>query len=376
MLMFSMTAAADTINTTVDVDEGIVLNGDIHIEVLDVGTNWGSYAKLKFYSYKDAGGKTEAIYMGDVPTKYTSGTFMTIEVTLDSISYDTAFLMIESTTSLKISDRYGFESEDETEKEKKKPITVPKLGITRTSDTNRAEQGQTIRTTLTIKNIGNGTATNIVLDEDTITGTYKDGCPSDIGDIAAGETKRISYDLRIVDAQPGTYELNPAILNYKGESGDSYSSESLSSVLEILSEEVRMPELEISIDSVGGIITCGDKFPVSVTITNVGNATTGKVHLKSDLPADVRVADGDPEPVYESIKPGDSEEYEVTLLAYEEGKHIIEMQVMWGDSEAAASLEFWAERSGLEKYYLYILAAIPILLLLLWVIKRRREYSY
>ena len=106
VLIFSMTAAADSINTTVDVNEGIVLNGDIHLEVLDVGTNWGSYAKLKFYSYKDAGGKTESIYMGDVPTTYTSGTFMKIEVTLDSISYDTAFLMIESTTSLKITDRY------------------------------------------------------------------------------------------------------------------------------------------------------------------------------------------------------------------------------------------------------------------------------
>lgn len=376
VLIFSMTAAADSINTTVDVNEGIVLNGDIHLEVLDVGTNWGSYAKLKFYSYKDAGGKTESIYMGDVPTTYTSGTFMKIEVTLDSISYDTAFLMIESTTSLKISDRYGFEGEDETENEKQKPITVPKLGITRTFDTNRAEQGQTIRTTLTIRNTGNGTATNIVLDEDTITGAYKDGCPSTIDDIAAGETKRISYDLRIVDAQPGTYELSPAILNYESESGATYSSESSSSILEILPEEVRIPELEISIDSVKGIITCGDEFPVTVTITNVGNATTGKVHVKSDLPADVRVVDGDLEPEYESIKPGDSEEYDVSLRAYEQGKHTIEMQVMWGDSEAAASFEFWAEKSGLEQYYLYILAAIPILLLLLWVIKRRREYSY
>ena len=376
VLMFSMTASADRINTTIDVNKGIVLNGDIHLEVLDVGTNWGSYAKVKFYSYKDTAGKVEQIYMGDVPTTYTSGTFMIIEVTLDSVSYDTAFLAIESTTSLKISDRYNFEGEDKTKKEKKKPVTVPKLSITRAFDTTHAEKGQTIRTTLTIKNTGNGTATNIVLDEDTIKGTYKDGCPSTIDDIVAGETKRLSYDLKIVDAEPGTYELNPAILNYKSESGDSYSSESSSDVLEILPEEVRIPELEISIDSVNGVVTCGDTFPVTVTITNVGNATTGKVHVKSDLPADVRVADGDLEPEYESIKPGDSEEYDVSLRAYEQGKHTIEMQVMWGDSEAASSFEFWTEKSGMEQYYPYILAAIPILLLLLWIIERRRKYSY
>jgi len=85
---------------------------------------------------------------------------------------------------------------------------------------------------------------------------------------------------------------------------------------------------------------------------------------------------GELEPVYESVKPDKSKEYEVTLVASEEGKHVDEMKVMWADEEATAVFEFWAEKSGLEKYYIYIIAAIPILLILLWIIKRRREYSY
>ncbi len=55
---------------------------------------------------------------------------------------------------------------------------------------------------------------------------------------------------------------------------------------------------------------------------------------------------------------------------------MVEMKVMWADEEVTAVFEFWAEKSGLEKYYIYIIAVIPILLILLWIIKRRREYSY
>lgn len=122
-------------------------------------------------------------------------------------------------------------------------ITVPKLTITRTIDPNSAEIGQTVKVTLTIKNTGNGTATDIMLDEGTITNTYKDGCPSTIDDIAAGATERIEYDLKIGDdAQSGTREMPPSVLNYKGESGVSGSTESQSNILEIIAGAGLLPE--------------------------------------------------------------------------------------------------------------------------------------
>ncbi|HIE32007.1 MAG TPA: hypothetical protein EYP67_06475 [Methanosarcinales archaeon] len=108
----------------------------------------------------------------------------------------------------------------------------------------------------------------------------------------------------------------------------------------------------------------------------MGNGTTSRVIIKSHLPDDVRVAYGDLEPVYESIKPGDYEEYDVTLIAYEPGKHAITMDVMCGEEEASASIEFWVERSCLDKYYPHILAAVPIGLLLFGIMRRHREYSY
>ena len=139
-----------------------------------------------------------------------------------------------------------------------------------------------------------------------------------------------------------------------------------------------MPTLEIgiTIESDDDVIICGDRFLATIGVTNTGNATSGRVTVKSYLPDDVRVADGEIDPVYESIKPGDYEEYKVMLIAYEPGKHVIDMDIMWADEEASASAEFWAERSSLATYYPHILAAVPIGLLLVGIIRRHREYSY
>ncbi len=375
MLLLPMTTAgAETTNVTVTIklNDYILINNDIHIEVLDVGADMGSSAKVKFYSYRDSAGMIRTLYSSEneYHTSYTSGTGMTIDVTLDSVFYDAASFVIESSKELRI-EHYVGRGDSETAK-------APKLTIKRTIDPNKAEVGQTVKVTLTIKNTGNGTATDIELTEGTIANTYKDGCPSTIDDIAAGATKRIEYDLKIgVGAQSGTREMPPSVLNYKGETGISDSTESHSSVLEIIRETVLLPELTISIDPIDYVVTCGDDVPMVVTITNAGNATTEKVYVKGDLPPGVRLVKGSElEPVYESIKPDRSEEYEVTLIASEEGKHVVGMKVMWADEETTAVFEFRAEKSGLEAYYIYIIASIPILLILLWVIKRRREYSY
>ena len=372
MLVLPMTAAGvETTNVTIGVNEYVLLNNDIYIEVLDVSGDMGWSAQVHFYSYMDSVGKKKTLYMGDVATRYISGTGMTIDVTLDSVFSNAAFFVIESSNKLYVTDRNAGKVETE-------PVTVPKLTITRTIDPNKAEIGQTVKVTLTIKNTGNGTAADIKLIEGTIAKTYRDGCPSEIDDIAAGATERIEYDLKIGDdVQPGMREMPASVLNYKSETGVSDSAESQSSVLEIIAREVLLPELTISIDPIDYVVTCGDDVPMVVTITNVGNATSEKVYVKGDLPPGVRLTKGgELEPVYESIKPDKSEEYEVTLVADEEGEHVGEMKVMWADEEATAVFEFRAEKSGLEEYYIYIIAAIPILLILLWIIKRRREYSY
>ena len=112
-LIFSMTAAAEITNVTIGTDEYIVLNNDIYIELLDVGTDMGWSAQVRFCSYLDPVGTKKTLYVGDVPYRYTSGTGLTIEVTLDSVFSNAAFFVIESPNKLYVTERgVGGEEED------------------------------------------------------------------------------------------------------------------------------------------------------------------------------------------------------------------------------------------------------------------------
>ncbi len=113
MLIFSMTAAGvETTNVTIGVDEYIVLNNDIYIELLDVSVDMGSSAQVWFYSYLDSVGIKKTLYKGDIPVKYTSGSGLAIEVTLDSVFSNGASFVIESSKKLYVTERGAAEEED------------------------------------------------------------------------------------------------------------------------------------------------------------------------------------------------------------------------------------------------------------------------
>ena len=361
-----------------DVGDGVEIEHSVKIEVVDTTEDIVDSAEFRISSQR-VFERTVKVFAGDTPTKYETYNGARIYLEVISVHGETVLLKVTGPDDWRVT-RY-YETEDaKTESEAAtETVTVPELEIIRTLDRNHVEQGETVKVTFKIKNTGNGTASAIELDEPPLRGAYQEGCPTAFDDdIAAGATARVNYDLKIVDTPPGTYELEPTLLNYKSDSGTSYSSESSSNTLAVTAKEVQLPTLEIviGIESGDDVIICGDRFPATVRIDNTGNATSGRVTVKSHLPDDVRVADGEMEPVYESIKPGDYEEYEVMLITYEPGKHVIKMDVMWADEEVSASAEFWAERSSLDKYYLYILAVVPIGLLFVGIIRRHREYSY
>ena len=360
-----------------DVGDGVEIAHSVKIEVVDTTEDIVDSAEFSISSPR-VFARTVKVFMGDMPTNYETYNGIRIYLEVISVHDETVLLRVTGPNGWSVT-RY-YEAEDaKTESEPAtETVAVPELEITRTLDRNYVEHGAPVEVTFKIKNTGNGTASEIELDEPPLRGAYQENCPSTIDNIAAGATERVSYDLKIVDMPPGTYELGATLLNYRSESGAAYSSESSSNTLEVTAKEVQVPTLEIgiTIESDDDVIICGDRFLATIGVTNTGNATSGRVTVKSYLPDDVRVADGEIDPVYESIKPGDYEEYKVMLIAYEPGKHVIDMDIMWADEEASASAEFWAERSSLATYYPHILAAVPIGLLLVGIIRRHREYSY
>jgi S-layer protein (TIGR01567 family) len=95
-------------NVTIRVDEGIVLENDIYIELIEVGADMGWYARVWFYSYQDSVGEIETLYQGDTwHASYTSGTGRTIDVILDSAFSNGASFVIESSKELRVTERYN-----------------------------------------------------------------------------------------------------------------------------------------------------------------------------------------------------------------------------------------------------------------------------
>ena len=360
-----------------NVGEGVEIQHSVKIEVVDTTEDIVDSAEFSISS-PQVFARTVKVFVGDMPTKYETYNGARIYLEVISVHGETVLLMVTGPKGWRATRYYEAEGTKTESESATETVTVPELEITRTIDRNYVEQGGMVEVTFRITNTGNGTASEIKLDEPLLRGAYQENCPSTLDNIAAGATERVSYELKIVDTLSETYELGATLLNYKSESGAAYSSESLSNTLEVTAKEVQVPTLEIriTIESDSDVIICGDRFPATIGVINTGNATSGRVTIKSHLPDDVRVADGEIDPVYESIKPGDHEEYEVMLIAYEPGKHVIDMDAMWADEAVSASAEFWAERSSLDKYYLHIAAVVPICLLLIGIIRRHREYSY
>ncbi len=381
--LITTTAASDNsgeqiFERNLDVGEGVEIEHSVKIEVVDTTEDIVDSAEFCISS-PQVFARTVKVFMGDMQTKYETYNGACIYLEVISVHDKTVLLRVTGPKGWRATRYYETEDAKTESTPDTETVTVPELEITRTLDRSYVEPGGTVEVTFKIKNTGNGTASEIELDEPLLRGAYQENCPSALEDIASGATERSSYYLKIVDTPPGTYELGATLLNYKSESGAAYSSESSSNTLEVAAKVVQVPTLEIGITIESGdddVIICGDQFLATVGIINTGNATSGRVTIKSHLPDDVRVADGEIDPVYESIKPGDYEEYEVMLIAYEPGKHVIKIDVMWADEELSASAEFWAERSSLATYYPHILAAVPICLLLIGIIRRHREYSY
>ena len=110
VLIFSMTAAGvETTSVNIGVDEYLGLNNDIYIEVLDVSGNMGWSARVHFYSHLDSVGIKKTLYMGDIPTQYTSGSGLTIDVTLDSVFSNGASFVIKSPIKLYVTERHAAE---------------------------------------------------------------------------------------------------------------------------------------------------------------------------------------------------------------------------------------------------------------------------
>ncbi len=178
--------------------------------------------------------------------------------------------------------------------------------------------------------------------------------------------------MKAVDS--GTFDIDPAIVKYGSKIS---TSNSLTITVAGTVQKKANLTTEISMDK-NNVFT-GDKIKATVKITNTGKADAKSVLVDGTPPLGMEVIEGDLRQVYDSIAPGESKEYRVGLKADDAGNYTIHLITVYNDNEGGVPSDsqpiIVTQR---EQNYMYILIPIIIIMvgIVLFTIRRHREYSY
>jgi uncharacterized repeat protein (TIGR01451 family) len=256
------------------------------------------------------------------------------------------------------------------------PVVVPNIVLTKSVDKTNVNVGDVVEFKIKMENTGNGTAYNLTLNEQPPNGFSNapgSRLPSVINaELAAGASQELYYALKAVES--GTFNIEPTIAIYSSKTS---KSNSLTITVAAATQEKSNLTTAISLDKMN--VTAGESLIATVKITNTGKATAKSVRIKGTTPLGMEVIDGNLIKDYESIVPAGIEEYRFTLKANEAGNYTIHLITVYNDNEAGVPSDSdTITVTGKEGNYLYY--SIPIMIfiigIVLFVIKRHREYSY
>jgi uncharacterized repeat protein (TIGR01451 family) len=255
-------------------------------------------------------------------------------------------------------------------------VGVPNIVLTKTADKTNINNGDVVKFKIKVENNGNATAYNVTLIEQLPSGfsnaPYSTFPPEINSELAAGESQELNYGLKAVDS--GTFTIEPTIIKYGSKTSKSNSL--TITVAEVLREKSYLTTV-ISIDKMNA--TVGELIKATVKINNTGKATAKSVLVDGIPPLGMEAVEGDLRQVYDSIAPADAKEYRVTLKPKESGNYTIHLRTAYNDNEAGTPSDSETitvtEKQG---NYLYFLLPVMIFIIgiVLFTIKRHREYSY
>jgi len=256
------------------------------------------------------------------------------------------------------------------------PEKIPNIVLTKSVDKTTLNKGDIVEFKMILENTGNGTAYNMTLED-----RFPPGFTSAPGSrfppiinnkLEAGERLELFFALKAVES--GSYNIDPTVVKY-----GSKIARSNSLAITVLEEKIEKSHLITLITPEKNSIFTGDLINVVVKITNNGKISAESILIDGTLPKGMEVIEGDLRQVYKKIEPGESEEYSATLKAVESGNYSINLKTSYNDDSTGFSTNsdpiIVKEK---EKNYLYILipAIIIIVGIVLFIIKRHREYSF
>lgn len=331
-------------------------NGSYIIEVVEISRPM--YVKVNLTS--DGLSRINNLYDNEAPI-----TFNEIKLSASSITNTESVIAIEFPSGWSAPKKYQIV----------RPVAIPNIVLTKSVDKTNINQGDVVSFTIKVENTGNATAYNLTLIESFPRGfsTALGKFPPVIADkLDAGESQELYYALKAVDS--GTFGIEPALVKY-----GSKTSKSNSLTITVAATALEKSNLSTVIRLDKDNVYTDDTIKVTVKITNNGRAAAKSVLICGTPPLGMEVIEGDLRQVYDSISPMESKEYRVGLKATETGNYSIRLRTTYNDDAiGVSSTSEPIVVTQKEQNYLYILIPIIIIIvgIVLFTIRRHREYSY
>jgi uncharacterized repeat protein (TIGR01451 family) len=250
---------------------------------------------------------------------------------------------------------------------------VPNIVLTKTADKTNIQIGEVVEIKIKIENTGNATAHNITLYETPSKGfTIATTFPSiRNAELEVGASQELYYALKAIES--GTLKIEPANVNY-----DSKTSTSNPLTITVAAATQEKSNLTTVINLDKNNVTIGEQITATVIINNTGKAPAKFVRIDFTPPIGLEIIEENLK-IDDNIQPGMPIERRITLKATETGNYKINLRTVYNDDpNGLISNSEPIVVTEKEGNYLYIFMPIIIILvgIVLFAIKRHKEYSY
>ena len=359
LFMFPIAADAETTtyNFTMQNNTGLNFeNGSYMVEVIEIYRPM--YVKVNLTS--SSGSRINMLYDSEAPIQ-----FGEIKLSSSFITSTDAVIKIEFPKGWS-SQKYQIV----------RPVGIPNIVLTKSVDKTNVNVGDVVEFKIKIENTGNATAYNLTLNEQPPNGFSNapgSRLPSVINaELAAGASQELYYALKAVES--GTFNIEPTIAIYSSKTS---KSNTLTITVAAATQEKSNLTTVISIDKKD--VYTDETVKATVKITNTGKATAKSVLIEFIPQPGIEVVDGDLIKRYDNIAPAEIQQYRITLKAIDSGNHSVRLRTDYND----APFGVYSESEPItvtqkERNYLYILLPVIIIVvgIVLFTIKRHKEYSY
>jgi len=259
-------------------------------------------------------------------------------------------------------------------------LKMPKLVVTKTVDKTQVKIDDMIQVKITIKNVGNGSASDIDINEIPSTALIPMGEelePKIKDPLPTGESDSDTYLVQAVKS--GTFTIPKTTVKYYSESKEKYTAESKTVSVTVLAPEVKLSKLTTTIQFDKSNVVKGEEITATILIKNVGDAPEDRITLINKLPVGLELVSGELENPDFELKPGEIQELEAVIRVVEVGDYTLEPRIVYGDVKTPidSPVIFVTEEDVNYTKYLYLIPILLILIIIITlIIKRHKEYSF